>query len=99
MCPTNLLKQFSTESVELTKLPSHVQTLFAPTSNTTFSMPDSGINDALMALDPIMIDILKHENLTAFPTDTEIFVYLKRDDLQEAMRFLEKIIAEVNSDK
>ena len=44
-------KQFSTESIDLAKLPSQVQTLFAPTSDTTFRKPDSGISDAIMALD------------------------------------------------
>jgi len=44
-------KQFSTESIDLAKLPSHVQTLFAPTSDTSFRKPDSGIRDAIMALD------------------------------------------------
>ncbi len=44
-------KQFSTESIDLTNLPPHVQTIFAPTSDTTFRKPDSGIRDAIMALD------------------------------------------------
>jgi len=44
-------KQFSTESISLEKLPAHVQTLLAPTSNTTFHKPDSGISDAIRALD------------------------------------------------
>jgi 4-aminobutyrate aminotransferase-like enzyme len=42
--------QFSTESVPEGKLPSHVQTLFAPTSESTFRKPDSGLGSAIMAL-------------------------------------------------
>lgn len=43
--------QFSTETIPLEKLPSHVQTLFAPTSDSTFRKPDSGLSSAIMALD------------------------------------------------
>jgi 4-aminobutyrate aminotransferase-like enzyme len=43
--------QFSTETIPEEKLPSHVQTLFAPTSDSTFRKPDSGISDAIMALE------------------------------------------------
>jgi 4-aminobutyrate aminotransferase-like enzyme/Ser/Thr protein kinase RdoA (MazF antagonist) len=43
--------QFSTETVPQEKLPSHVQTLFAPTSDSTFRKPDSGISNAIMALE------------------------------------------------
>ena len=42
--------QFSAETIPQKKLPSHVQTLFAPTSDTTFRKPDSGIGSAIMAL-------------------------------------------------
>ena len=42
--------QFSTEQIPQEKLPSYVQTLFAPTSDTAFRKPDSGINSAIMAL-------------------------------------------------
>jgi len=42
--------QFSPEEVPLDKLPSHVQTLFAPISNTSFRQPDSGIDSAISAL-------------------------------------------------
>ena len=48
---TTATSQFSTESISEMKLPSHVQTLFAPTSDTTYRKPDSGIRDAIMALD------------------------------------------------
>jgi 4-aminobutyrate aminotransferase-like enzyme len=48
---TSAIKQFSTESIPEEKLPSHVQTLFAPTSNLTYLKPDSGIGDAIMELD------------------------------------------------
>jgi len=43
--------QFSTESLPEGKLPPHVQTFFAPTSNSNWRKPDSGIRDAIMALD------------------------------------------------
>jgi 4-aminobutyrate aminotransferase-like enzyme len=43
--------QFSTETIPLEKLPSHVQTLFAPTSDSTFRKPDSGLSNAILALD------------------------------------------------
>ena len=43
--------QFSTETIPEDKLPSHVQTLFAPTSDSTFRKPDSGLHSAIMALD------------------------------------------------
>jgi len=43
--------QFSTESLPEGKLPPHVQTFFAPTSDSTWREPDSGIRDAIMALD------------------------------------------------
>jgi 4-aminobutyrate aminotransferase-like enzyme/Ser/Thr protein kinase RdoA (MazF antagonist) len=42
--------QFSTENIPEEKLPSHVQTLNAPTSDTTYHQPDSGISSAIMAL-------------------------------------------------
>ena len=42
--------QFSTETIPEDKLPSHVQTLFAPTSDLVFRQPDSGISNAIMAL-------------------------------------------------
>ncbi len=42
--------QFSTEIVPPEKLPVHVQTLFAPTSDTAFREPDSGISSAISAL-------------------------------------------------
>jgi 4-aminobutyrate aminotransferase-like enzyme len=44
------INQFSTENIPQEKLPSHVQTLFAPTSDSTFRKPDSGISDAIKAL-------------------------------------------------
>jgi 4-aminobutyrate aminotransferase-like enzyme/Ser/Thr protein kinase RdoA (MazF antagonist) len=43
--------QLSTETIPPEKLPSHVQTLFAPTSDSTFRKPDSGIAGAITALD------------------------------------------------
>jgi 4-aminobutyrate aminotransferase-like enzyme len=43
--------QFSTDTIPEEKLPSHVQTLFAPTSDSTFRMPDSGLSSAITALD------------------------------------------------
>jgi 4-aminobutyrate aminotransferase-like enzyme len=42
--------QFSTETVPQKKLPTHVQTLFAPTSNTAFRKPDSGVGSAIKSL-------------------------------------------------
>ena len=42
--------QFSPESISQKNLPRHVQTIFAPTSDTTFRKPDSGINNAITAL-------------------------------------------------
>ncbi len=47
---TSAIKQFSTETIPQGKLPSHVQTLFAPTSDSTFLKPDSGISSAIMEL-------------------------------------------------
>ena len=47
---TTATSQFSTESISENKLPSHVQTLLAPTSDTTFRQPDSGIREAITAL-------------------------------------------------
>jgi len=43
--------QFSTETIPEGRLPSHVETLFAPTSESTFRKPDSGLSSAIMALD------------------------------------------------
>jgi 4-aminobutyrate aminotransferase-like enzyme len=42
--------QFSTETVPEDKLPTHVQTLFAPLSDREFRQPDSGFSDAVEAL-------------------------------------------------
>jgi 4-aminobutyrate aminotransferase-like enzyme len=42
--------QFSTETIPEEKLPSNVQTLFAPTSDLDFRLPDSGISNAITAL-------------------------------------------------
>jgi 4-aminobutyrate aminotransferase-like enzyme len=42
--------QFSTETISLEKLPSYVQTLYAPTSDSTYRKPDSGLSSAIMAL-------------------------------------------------
>ncbi|MCP4142481.1 MAG: aminotransferase class III-fold pyridoxal phosphate-dependent enzyme [Chloroflexi bacterium] len=43
--------QFSPESISQYSLPTHVQTLLAPTSDTTFQKPNSGLDDAISALD------------------------------------------------
>jgi 4-aminobutyrate aminotransferase-like enzyme/Ser/Thr protein kinase RdoA (MazF antagonist) len=43
--------QFSTETIPVEKLPAHVQTLFAPTSDSDYRKPDSGLSDAIKALD------------------------------------------------
>jgi len=43
--------QFSSETIPEEKLPSHVQTLLAPTSDSTFPKPDAGISSAIMALE------------------------------------------------
>ena len=48
---TGATVQFSPESLPEGKLPPHVQTFFAPTSDSTWREPDSGIRDAIMALD------------------------------------------------
>lgn len=48
---TTAIAQFSTEIFPQKKSPSHVQTLFAPTSDTVFRQPDSGISSAITALD------------------------------------------------
>ena len=48
---TGATAQFSTESLPEGKLSQHVITINAPTSNTTWRKPDSGIRDAIMALD------------------------------------------------
>jgi 4-aminobutyrate aminotransferase-like enzyme/Ser/Thr protein kinase RdoA (MazF antagonist) len=47
---TSAVAQFSTEIIPQKKLPSHVQTLFPPTSDTDFHRPDSGIDRAIEAL-------------------------------------------------
>jgi 4-aminobutyrate aminotransferase-like enzyme len=41
---------FSSEEVPREKLPTHVATLYAPLSNTTFREPDSGIREAIKTL-------------------------------------------------
>lgn len=43
--------QFSTESIPESNLPPHISTFFAPTSNTTFHKPDSGIRNAIKAME------------------------------------------------
>jgi len=43
--------QFSTETIPLERLPSYVQTLFPPISDTNFHKPDSGLDSAITALD------------------------------------------------
>jgi 4-aminobutyrate aminotransferase-like enzyme/Ser/Thr protein kinase RdoA (MazF antagonist) len=48
---TDATTQFSSETIPQEKLPSHVQTIFAPSSDSTFHKPDSGLNSAIMALD------------------------------------------------
>jgi 4-aminobutyrate aminotransferase-like enzyme len=48
---TDATTQFSTETIPEEKLPSHVQTLFAPISDSAFRKPDSGLGSAIRALD------------------------------------------------
>jgi len=48
---TGATAQFSPESLPEGKLPPHVRKFDAPTSDTTWLKPDSGISDAIMALD------------------------------------------------
>jgi 4-aminobutyrate aminotransferase-like enzyme len=48
---TTATSHFSTETIPEEKLPSHVQTLFAPTSDSTFRQPDSGLSNAITELD------------------------------------------------
>jgi 4-aminobutyrate aminotransferase-like enzyme len=48
---TTATTQFSTETVSEEKLPSHVQTLLAPTSDSSFHKPDSGLSRAIRALE------------------------------------------------
>jgi 4-aminobutyrate aminotransferase-like enzyme/Ser/Thr protein kinase RdoA (MazF antagonist) len=48
---TTATSQFSTESISEKRLPSHVQTFLAPTSDTTFREPDSGLDRAITILD------------------------------------------------
>jgi 4-aminobutyrate aminotransferase-like enzyme/Ser/Thr protein kinase RdoA (MazF antagonist) len=43
--------QFSTETIPEDKLPAHVKTMLAPTSDTTFRKPDSGLSGAIRSLD------------------------------------------------
>jgi 4-aminobutyrate aminotransferase-like enzyme len=47
---TSAIKHFSTESISEEKLPSHVQTLFPPTSDSTYQKPDSGFDNAIQEL-------------------------------------------------
>jgi len=42
--------KFSTETIPQERLPSHIQTIHAPTSNTTFREPDSGMSGAIRIL-------------------------------------------------
>ena len=42
--------RFSTEEVPQEKLPTHVQTLYPPVSNTAFRKPDSGITESIKTL-------------------------------------------------
>ena len=42
--------KFSTETIPQERLPSHIQTIHAPTSNTTFRKPDSGMSSAIRIL-------------------------------------------------
>jgi 4-aminobutyrate aminotransferase-like enzyme/Ser/Thr protein kinase RdoA (MazF antagonist) len=48
---TTATTQFSTETIPEEKLPAHVQTLFAPTSDATYRQPDSGLGSAIRALE------------------------------------------------
>ncbi len=48
---TSATKLFSTESIPQEKLPPHVQTLFAPVSDSTYLEPDSGFGSAIIELD------------------------------------------------
>ncbi len=48
---TGATVQFSTENLPKGKLPAHVKTISAPLSNTAWKEPDSGIQDAIRALD------------------------------------------------
>jgi 4-aminobutyrate aminotransferase-like enzyme len=47
---SDAVTQFSTEGISQENLPEHVQTFFAPTSDSAFRKPDSGIGSAIMAL-------------------------------------------------
>ena len=47
---TTAAMQFSPESIPSGKLAPYVQTLFAPTSDSNYQKPDSGINDAISEL-------------------------------------------------
>ena len=47
---TTDITQFSTETIPRKKLPAHVQTLHAPTSDSAYRQPDSGIGSAIAAL-------------------------------------------------
>jgi 4-aminobutyrate aminotransferase-like enzyme len=47
---TSTIKQFSTETISQENLPQHVQTLFAPTSDTNYLKPDSGFESAVTKL-------------------------------------------------
>ena len=47
---TTAISQFSTEIIPESKLPSHVQTLFPPISNSDFPLPDAGIGEAIKTL-------------------------------------------------
>jgi 4-aminobutyrate aminotransferase-like enzyme/Ser/Thr protein kinase RdoA (MazF antagonist) len=42
--------KFSTETIPQERLPSHIQTIHPPTSNTTFREPDSGMSSAIRIL-------------------------------------------------
>jgi 4-aminobutyrate aminotransferase-like enzyme/Ser/Thr protein kinase RdoA (MazF antagonist) len=47
---TDATIRFSTEEIPREKLPTHVQTLYPPISNTAFLKPDSGITDSIKTL-------------------------------------------------
>jgi len=47
---TGATAQFSTESLSVDKLPSHVKTVYPPESNQNWRQPDSGVRDAIKSL-------------------------------------------------
>lgn len=50
----------------------------------------AGIVYALLALDPILVEIIDYKSLAIFPIDPDVLIYLSKDDLVSFQDFLQK---------